>query len=51
MPAASKACQDHSLSAVSPNFVLLCPVAVAVYHSQNPGGMTAEAWRHHSLEH
>lgn len=50
MPAASKGCQDRSLSAVSPNFVFACPVAVSVYHSQNPGGMIAEALRHHSVE-
>lgn len=51
MPAASKGCQDHSLSAVSPSFFFPCSVAVAMYHSQNPGGMIAEALRHHSLEH
>lgn len=50
MPAVSKGCQDHSLSAVNPNFVFPCLVTVTVYHSQNPGGMIAEALRHHSLE-
>lgn len=51
MPAESEGCQSHSLSAVSPNFVFPCPVPVSVYRSQNPGGMIAEALRHHSLEH